>query len=157
MFCPTRTTHKDRIRLPVTQTGRGSIEPEESVPARILIVDDHEIVRQGVRHILETQNDWEVAGEAANGAEALRLARQLKPDAIIMDITMPVMSGLEATNEIVKNNPDSKVLILTMHESPNLLRPVQHVGARGLLTKSRASRELTPALQAIIAGQTYFH
>jgi two-component system, NarL family, nitrate/nitrite response regulator NarL len=157
MFCLTRATHKDRIRPPVTQTGRGSIEPEESVSARILIVDDHEVVRQGVRHILETQNDWEVAGEAADGAEALRLVGQLKPDAIIMDITMPVMSGLEATNEIVKNNPDSKVLILTMHESPNLLRPVQHVGARGLLTKSRASRELTPALQAIIAGQTYFH
>jgi DNA-binding NarL/FixJ family response regulator len=120
------------------------------------VVDDHEIVRQGVRHILETQDQWEVAGEAANGEEAIRLNGELKPDAIIMDITMPVLSGLEATNEITKANPESKVLIFTMHESPSLLRPVQRVGARGLLTKSRAGRELTTALQAIIAGQTYF-
>ena len=125
--------------------------------ARILVVDDHEIVRQGVRHILETQDEWELAGQATNGEEAIRLNRELKPDAIIMDITMPVLSGLEATNQIMKACPDSKVLIFTMHESPSLLRPVQRVGAKGLLTKSRATSELTPALQGIIAGQTYFH
>jgi two-component system nitrate/nitrite response regulator NarL len=114
-------------------------------------------VRQGVRQILETQDDWEVAGEAANGKDAVRLNTELKPDAIIMDISMPVMSGLEATHEITKTDPDSKVLIFTMHEHERLLRPIQHCGAKGVLSKSRAANELTPALQAIIAGQTYFH
>jgi two-component system, NarL family, nitrate/nitrite response regulator NarL len=114
-------------------------------------------VRHGVRHILETQNHWEVVGEAANGQEAIQLYRQLRPDAVVMDITMPIMNGLDATREIVKANPDSKVLILTMHESAALRNPIQHSGAKGLLTKSRATGELTPALQAIIAGQTYFH
>ena len=113
-------------------------------------------MRQGVRRILETQDHWEVAGEAANGKEALQLAQELKPDAIIMDITMPVMNGLDATTEITRKNPDSKVLIFTMHENPSLLHSIQRVGAKGLLTKSKASNELTPALQAIIAGQTYF-
>jgi DNA-binding NarL/FixJ family response regulator len=127
------------------------------MPARVLIVDDHDIVRQGVRRILETQNVWEVAGEAANGKEALRLAQELRPDAIVMDITMPVMNGLDATREITRKNSDSKVLILTMHENPTLVLPIKRSGAKGLLTKSSASRELTPALQAIIAGQTYFY
>lgn len=124
---------------------------------RILIVDDHEVVRQGVRHILETQDEWEVAGEAANGQEAIRLNRELAPDAILMDITMPIMSGLEAASEITSANPDSKILIFTMHENPALLHSTQCVGAKGLLNKSRAASELTPALKAIIAGQTYFN
>lgn len=128
-----------------------------TIPSRILIVDDHDVVRQGVRKILETQNDWEVAGEAANGEEAVRLVQELRPDAIVMDITIPVMNGLDATTEITKRNPDSKVLILTMHESPTLSSPIRNSGAKGLVTKSKAMSELTPALQTIIAGQTYFH
>ena len=113
-------------------------------------------MRQGVRRILETQDDWEVAGEAANGIEALRLVQELRPDAIVMDVAMPVMNGIDATTEITRKNPHSKVLILTMHENPTLLRPIQRSGAKGLVNKSRATTELTPALQAIIAGQTYF-
>jgi DNA-binding NarL/FixJ family response regulator len=85
-----------------------------------LIVDDHDVVRQGVRHILEAQNDWEVVGEAANAHEALRLCAELKPDAIVMDITMPGLSGLEATREITQANPEANVLILTMHDPQNL-------------------------------------
>lgn len=122
---------------------------------RILVVDDHDVVRQGVRSILETQDDWEIAGEAVNGQEAIRLYRQLKPDAVVMDITMPVMNGLDATKEIVTANPGSKVLILTLHE--NGFQPaIERSGAKGMVTKSRAMDELTPALKAIIAGQTYF-
>lgn len=128
---------------------------EVHIPSRILIVDDHEIVRQGIRRILETQDDWEVCGEAGNGQEALRLNATLKPDAIVMDITMPVMNGLEATREITSAHPESKVLIFTMHEPQNLAS-IQRSGAKGVLTKSRAAQDLTPALQTIIAGQTYF-
>ena len=130
---------------------------ERNISKRVLIVDDHDIVRQGVRRILETQDDWEVCGEASNGQEALRLSKELKPDAIIMDVTMPVMNGLEATRNITKANPDSKVLIFTMHETQNLLPPIRGSGAKGVLPKSRAASDLTPALKAILAGQTYFH
>jgi two-component system, NarL family, nitrate/nitrite response regulator NarL len=130
---------------------------EQNIPKRVLIVDDHDIVRQGVRRILETEDDWEVCGEASNGQEALRLSRELKPDAIIMDVTMPVMNGLEATKKITKANPDSKVLIFTMHEPQSLLSPIRGSGAKGVLPKSKAASDLTPALKTILAGQTYFH
>ena len=105
---------------------------------------------------MQTQDNWEVVGEASNGREAVQLNRQLKPDAIVMDITMPVLNGLDATSEIVKFDPNSKVLILTMHESASLWQSVQRSGARGLINKSRATEKLTSALQAIIGGNTYF-
>ena len=124
--------------------------------SRILIVDDHAVVRRGVRRILETQNHWEVVGEAANGQEAIRLFHQLEPDAVVMDIAMPVMNGLDATTQITKSNPESKVLILTMHEN-GFQSAIKRSGAKGVLTKSRANDELTRALVAILAGQTYFH
>jgi CheY-like chemotaxis protein len=124
---------------------------------RVFIVDDNDIVRQGVRHILENEDQWEVIGEASNGEEALRLIPKANPDAIIMDITMPVMNGLDATSHLVKSNPDYKILILTMHSSASFQVPVQRSGAKGLVTKSQAMDELTPALKKILAGQTYFH
>lgn len=122
-----------------------------------MIVDDHEIVRHGVRQILESQNDWQVCGEACNGREAIRLSHELKPDVIVMDITMPVMSGLEATSEITRANPDSRVLVFTMHDPAPIASQIRSTGAKGVLTKSRAASDLTPALHAILAGQTYFH
>jgi len=113
-------------------------------------------VRHGVRNILETQDDWEVVGEASNGEEAIELNQELKPDAIVMDITMPVMNGLHATRNIMKSNPNCRVLILTVLEDPSLSRPIQLTGARGLVSKTNAMDELTPALKAILAGNTYF-
>ncbi len=110
-----------------------------------------------MRSILQAENAWEVCGEAANGQEALRLSKELKPDAIVMDITMPVMSGLEATREITKSNPDSKVLIFTMHDSHNFLLPIQRSGAKGVVNKAKAASDLTSALAAILAGHTYSH
>jgi len=114
-------------------------------------------VRQGLRRILEMQGHWEIVGEAANGEAALRMTRQLKPDAIIMDITMPVIGGIEAAARIVKQDPESKVLIFTMHDPGVVLRQIQRAGAKGVLTKSRAASELGTALETILAGQTYFH
>src|SRR5438270_9582152 len=87
------------------------------MPVRILIVDDHEVVRQGLRTILNARPEWEIVGEGENGREALDLAKELQPDVIILDITMPVMSGLEATQELEKASPGNRVLIFTMHDS----------------------------------------
>lgn len=113
----------------------------------VLIVDDHEIVRQGVRQVLETQDDWQVCGEASNGQEALRLNQELKPDAIVMDTTMPVLGGLEATSEITRADPAPNVLILTMHETQPFL------GARDVfLSKTAGPVELVAAVKRLLSG-----
>ena len=88
--------------------------------ARLLIADDHEVVRQGIRAILQARPEWEICGEAVDGRDAIRLATQMRPDVVIMDITMPNMSGLEASQEIAKLQLPSRVLIFTMHESKTL-------------------------------------
>jgi DNA-binding NarL/FixJ family response regulator len=126
------------------------------VPAKILVADDHEVVRQGIRMILEARPDWEICGEAENGQEAIRLAAELRPDVIIMDITMPVMSGLEAAKELSKLRLPSRVLIFTMHESKTLDSSVRKVGAHGYVVKSRASRDLIEALERLLSGGTFF-
>lgn len=126
------------------------------MPVRILVADDHEVVRQGVRTILSARTDWEICGEAVNGQEAVQLASDLKPDAIVMDITMPIMSGLEATRQITKLKLSSPILIFTMHESRSLSSSIQETGARGFVFKSRAARDLVEALEALLNGGTYF-
>jgi DNA-binding NarL/FixJ family response regulator len=124
--------------------------------ARLLIADDHEVVRQGIRAILHARPDWEICGEAVDGRDAIRLATQLRPDVIIMDITMPNMSGLEASQEIAKLQLPSRVLIFTMHESKSLGSSVQKAGAQGYVVKSRAARDLIEALERLLAGGTFF-
>jgi DNA-binding NarL/FixJ family response regulator len=126
------------------------------MPARILIADDHEVVRQGVRAILQARPDWEICGEAVDGRDAIRLATQLRPDVIVMDITMPNISGLEASQEIAKLQLPSRVLIFTMHESKSLGPSVQRAGAHGYVVKSRAARDLIDALERLLAGGTFF-
>lgn len=126
------------------------------MPVRILIADDHEVVRQGIRTILSGRPDWQICGEAVNGQEAIKLANELHPDAIIMDITMPVMSGLEAARQLTKSNSSSPILIFTMHESRSLAESVQETGARGFVFKSRAARDLIIALEILLNGGTYF-
>lgn len=123
---------------------------------RILIADDHEVVRQGVRKILAARPEWEICGEATNGQDAIQLAGELRPDAIIMDITMPVMSGLEATRKLTSNRNSPPILIFTMHESRSLADSVKEVGARGFVYKSRAARDLIKALEALLNGGTFF-
>jgi DNA-binding NarL/FixJ family response regulator len=124
--------------------------------ATILVADDHEVVRQGVRAVLQTRPEWEICGEAVDGREAVRLAQELRPDVIIMDITMPKTSGLEASQEIAKLQLPSRVLIYTMHDSHSLAGAVRKAGAHGYVAKSRGARDLVEALELLIAGGTFF-
>lgn len=126
------------------------------MPARILVADDHEVVRQGVRAILQARPDWEICGEAGDGREAIRLTKQLHPDVVVMDITMPNMSGLEASQEIAKLELPSRVLIFTMHESKSLGPSVRKAGAQGYVVKSRAAHDLIDALDRLLGGGTFF-
>ncbi len=116
---------------------------------RILVADDHEVVRQGLRALLATQQGWEVCAEAVTGREAVKKAEQLKPDVVVMDISMPELNGLEATRQIVKVVPQTEVVILTMHDSEELVREVLDAGARGYLLKSDAGRELVAAVDMV--------
>ena len=123
---------------------------------QILIADDHELVRQGLRTVLESQPGWKVCGEAVNGRQAVDLARELRPDVIVLDVTMPELNGLEATRQIRKANPKAEVLILTMHESEQLVGEVLAAGARGYVLKSDTSRLLVSAIQSLAQHQPFF-
>jgi DNA-binding NarL/FixJ family response regulator len=118
-------------------------------PLRILIIDDHAVVRRGVRALLESQPGWEVAGEAATGREAVDLAKRLQPDIAIMDLSLPELNGLEATRQIRKESPRTEVLVLTMHHSEELARNVLQAGARGYVLKSDADQSLINAVDSL--------
>ena len=121
---------------------------------RILIVDDHEVVRRGLLALLGTQAGWEVVGEAGNGPDAVKKVNQMKPDVVIMDITMPVMSGLDATRLIMETAPQTKVLIFTMHDSEQMKQSALEAGARGYVLKSNAASELIGAVRALSKDET---
>ena len=123
---------------------------------RILLADDHEIVRRGLRSLLEAKEGWEVCGEAITGLQAIEISKELKPDVVIMDISMPELNGLEATRQILKTTPQAEVLILTMHESEQLVRDVLDAGARGYILKSDAGRELVNAVQSLSDHKPFF-
>jgi len=123
---------------------------------RILVADDHEVVRKGLVALLQQQSNWEVCGEAADGREAVEKTRELKPDVVILDIGMPSLNGLEATRQILKLDPQAKVLILTLHDSDQVVRDVLNAGARGFLLKSDAARDLVAAVEALRRDKTYF-
>ena len=123
---------------------------------RILVADDHDIVRQGLRSLLESRPGWEVCGEASNGREAVEMCMELKPEIVIADIAMPQMTGLEATRQILKSSPKTQVIILTMHESEELLREVLDAGARGYVLKTDKGRELLSAVDAVRNHNTFF-
>src|SRR5258705_2064741 len=122
---------------------------------RIFIADDHEVVRKGLCALLQAEPGWEVCGEAADGREAVEKIRELKPDAIILDIGMPGLNGLEATRQIIKEDPRARVLILTFHDSDQVVRDVLNAGARGFLLKSDAARDLVVAVEALKRDKTY--
>jgi DNA-binding NarL/FixJ family response regulator len=125
-------------------------------PVSLLIADDHEIVRKGLRLVLETQHGWTVAAEASDGKDAVEKAKQVKPNVAIMDITMPSMNGLEAARQIIKYLPETRVLILSIHDSDALIQRVLETGARGYLLKSDATRDLVSAVEALLHNKTFF-
>ena len=122
---------------------------------RVLIVDDHAFIRRGVQTILHSFPEWEFCGEAENGKEAIRLADELKPEVIIMDVSMPGLNGIEATRAIRKTQPDIKIVLLTLHESAELLRSAFRAGARGYLLKTDAEQELVKALTVVVGEGAY--
>jgi len=117
--------------------------------SRILVVDDHAVVRRGVRALLETQKGWEVVGEATTGREAVELAGRLHPDVVVMDMSLPELNGLEATRQIRKQSPQTEVVVLTMHHSEALARDVLQAGARGYVLKSDADQSLIAAVDSL--------
>jgi len=125
-------------------------------PFRILLADDHEVVRAGLRALLEEQSGWEVVAEAVDGRDAVEKASKLKPDAVVIDIAMPSLNGLEAVRQILKAVPNAKVLVLTMYDSDPLIQQVLQAGARGYLLKSDAGRDLVSAIEALRRNKTFF-
>jgi DNA-binding NarL/FixJ family response regulator len=123
---------------------------------RILIADDHEVARRGIRALLEGHPGWEVCGEARDGRETVEFAESTKPDIILLDIGMPNLNGLEAARQILATSPDVAILILTMHDSDNVVREVLRAGARGFLLKSDAGRDLVAAVEALQLQRTFF-
>jgi len=121
----------------------------------ILIADDHSVVRRGLRALLESHKDWRVCGEAANGIEAVEMAKKWRPDAVVMDITMSELNGVEATRQIRKISPETEVLILSMHDSEPLLQQGLQAGARGYILKDDADKNLLAAVEAISKRERY--
>jgi len=122
---------------------------------RVLIVDDHTLVRDGIRALLALVADIEVVGEAANGREALEQVKQLAPDVVLMDLAMPIMSGLDATRRIRREFPGTRVLALTQYDDSEYVIPVIEAGARGFVTKMAAFSELASAIQAVYRGDSF--
>ena len=126
------------------------------MPVRILLADDHGVVRKGLRFLLERQPGMEVVGEAGDGREATRLAESLTPDIVIMDIAMPLLNGIEATAQIVKRDPKIGVIILSMHSDEDYLLSALNAGAKGYLLKDSAEVDLVRAIQAVMRGTPFF-
>jgi DNA-binding NarL/FixJ family response regulator len=122
---------------------------------RILLADDHELTRSGLRFLLEQHPDWAVCGEASNGRMAVELAEELKPDFAILDISMPELNGLEATRQILKTQPRTKILIYTMHETEKIVVEALEAGARGLMLKSDGGENMMAAVQSIASGRRF--
>jgi two-component system, NarL family, response regulator NreC len=122
---------------------------------RILLADDHAVVRQGFRMILNAHSDLEIVGEAGNGREAVELAAALKPDVVVMDVTMPELNGIEATRRLTADNPHIRVVALSMHKDSVYVREILRAGARGYLLKESVADDLVAAVRAVAAGEGY--
>ncbi|MDX2315711.1 MAG: response regulator transcription factor [Gammaproteobacteria bacterium] len=122
---------------------------------RVLLADDHKILRQGLRTLLEQEADIDVVGEADNGRASVKLAGELAPDVVIMDVAMPDLNGIDATHRITEADPGARVLALSMHSDGRYVKGMLQAGARGYILKDCASEELTRAIRTVMAGQVY--
>ncbi len=123
---------------------------------RVLLADDHGIVRRGLHYLLERMPGFQVVGEASDGREAVRLCEELSPDVVVMDIAMPNLNGIEATSQIVRKNPATGVIILSMHSDETYLVRALSAGAKGYLLKDSAEADLIRAVQAVSQGRPFF-
>jgi DNA-binding NarL/FixJ family response regulator len=122
----------------------------------VLLVDDHTVVRQGLRALLRAEEDMEVIGEAENGRQAVMLARKTPPDVVVMDVAMPLLNGLEATRQILKSLPTTKVLVLTSYGDDECIEQLMQAGATGYLIKQTAANDLLKAIREVQRGNAYF-
>ncbi|MEP4030211.1 response regulator transcription factor [Roseibium polysiphoniae] len=125
-------------------------------PIRVLLADDHELVRDGIRARLAQTDTLEVVGEATNGREAVEQVDSLRPDIILMDVSMPVMNGLDAANEIRKRFPETSILVLSIYDNPEYVRGVVQAGARGYILKDISAKEMLTAITSVASGGYYF-
>jgi DNA-binding NarL/FixJ family response regulator len=123
---------------------------------KVLIVDDHTFIRRGIQSILKSSPGWESCGEAGNGIAAIRLASELNPDVIVMDVSMPGLNGLEATRVIHEAQPNIKIVLVTLHDSVEILRSAFDAGAQGFLLKSEAEHEILRALASVVNGNNIY-
>ena len=128
-----------------------------SHPVRVLLADDHAVLRSGLRLLLTNQNEYEVVGETSSGTETLDLAEKLQPDLILLDLSMPVLGGLDAPPMLHKLVPSARILILTMHDDPQYLRQALKHGASGYVLKKAADAELLSAMRSVLRGEVYVH
>ncbi|MGA2149847.1 MAG: response regulator transcription factor [Bryobacteraceae bacterium] len=124
-------------------------------PMSILIADDHEVVRRGIRALLEVRPEWKICGEAATGREAAEKTKKLRPDLVLLDLSMPEIDGLEAIQKILAARPGTKILVLTMNDSGEMASRVLAAGASGLVLKSDAARDLVRAVQSVERDQPF--
>jgi DNA-binding NarL/FixJ family response regulator len=122
----------------------------------LLVADDHEVIRQGLRALIKEQPGWKLAAEATDGSDAVAKAAEFQPDVAIIDVTMPLLNGIEATKQIAAASPRTKVLILTIHESDQLSRKAIEAGARGYMFKTDAARDLISAVNSLLMNKTFF-
>jgi len=122
----------------------------------VLIADDHEVMRMGIRNLIQFRSGWSVCAEASNGQEAVEKTLQFHPDVVVMDLTMPVMNGLEAAREIVRTQPEIPVILFSLHVSDDLYPDLQKEGIRGAVAKADAARDLAQAVETVLGGGTFF-
>jgi DNA-binding NarL/FixJ family response regulator len=123
---------------------------------RLMLVDDHEIARKGIRALVETRHEWMVVAEVGDGMEAIRIAKEVQPDLVVLDISMPSVSGLDVIIQLKKLFPKIEILVLTMHESERIMAQALRAGARGYLLKTESGNKLLEALTALSRHQAYF-